>query len=234
MEQIKLNKKFFQTVYDQIIPIIDYTNLFIFGVTTALAWPLPDKPIDKNKLQELYENATLPDLRRDDVNIPDGPIVEPVSASNELSGENFVYDRKDAYYNKGRPAYYDYNPQKTNSMYSANDWYYNQPKHRKSSKYGYYFNKAPKERLYDQIDRIAKQPYRPWQKKSSWGRPTTSAPPPKRRPVKTGRRLVYPMLRKRSVRDVTLQSDPEERLSLHHHRSTRHALYVSIEKYLQA
>lgn len=31
-------------VYDQIIPIEDYTNLYILGVTVALAWELPDSP----------------------------------------------------------------------------------------------------------------------------------------------------------------------------------------------
>lgn len=31
-------------MYDQIIPIVDYTNLFIFGLTVAMAWQLPDKP----------------------------------------------------------------------------------------------------------------------------------------------------------------------------------------------
>lgn len=60
------------SVYDQIIPVVDYTNLFILGVTTALAWELPDSPTYMDeKLQEQYKNGTLPLLNRNDINITD-------------------------------------------------------------------------------------------------------------------------------------------------------------------
>lgn len=40
---------FHNLVYDQIIPIVDYTNLLIMGVTVALAWRLPDTPDFREK-----------------------------------------------------------------------------------------------------------------------------------------------------------------------------------------
>jgi len=44
----------FQLVFDIIIPIVDYTNYAILGITCSVAWELPSKPPS-----ELIENVHL-------------------------------------------------------------------------------------------------------------------------------------------------------------------------------
>lgn len=61
-----LNKIFF-IVYDTYHPVVDYTNLIVVGITGALAWELPTKPVyPDEELQEIYKNGSLPLLRRND------------------------------------------------------------------------------------------------------------------------------------------------------------------------
>lgn len=201
--------------------------MFIFGVTCGLAWPLPSEPIDFAKLRKLYENSTLPDIRRQD----DDDDVDNGIFTNELSKTNLIYDQKDAYYKNNR--YYS-KPQtvqnkgsttKLNPVYGGNDFYY---KNRGKENY-------PNTKLYNQIDGIVNRPFKPWEKSSSWGKTkrvqssTTITNP-------TRKHFIYPVIGKRSVRelDVHQENHHEERLALHHHRSTRHALYESIERYLEA
>lgn len=43
-QKIEITNLIHILVYDQIVPIVDYTNLFIFGLTVSMAWELPDKP----------------------------------------------------------------------------------------------------------------------------------------------------------------------------------------------
>ncbi|KAJ6635414.1 hypothetical protein Bhyg_13999 [Pseudolycoriella hygida] len=47
-----------QLVYDQIIGVVDYTNLFILGITCALAWQLPHEPFDEEMLKEQFLNGS--------------------------------------------------------------------------------------------------------------------------------------------------------------------------------
>lgn len=216
-------------VYDQIIPIVDYTNLFIFGVTTALAWPLPSEPIDTAKLRKMYENATLPDIRRQD----DDDVGNEIF-TNELNRTNMVFGQNDAFYKNNR-FYSKPKPQtkgttKLNPFYGGNDEYY---KHRDNSKLGYSYNgKSKNDRIYNQIDSIAKRPFKPWQNQAKWGQTTLFKSHPATQPA---RHIIYPAIGKRSIRDLDAQSQDhqEERLALHHHRSTRHALYEIIERYLE-
>lgn len=68
-------------VYDQIIPIVDYTNLFILGVTCALAWELPENPVHLNEeLMAKYKNGTLPLLLRNDENVSENSITNDYAA----------------------------------------------------------------------------------------------------------------------------------------------------------
>lgn len=52
-------------MYDQIAPIVDYANLFIFGLTVALAWELPSKPdysatdTTEDKISRKHSNNTI-------------------------------------------------------------------------------------------------------------------------------------------------------------------------------
>lgn len=57
----------FFIVYDTYHPVVDYTNLLVVGITGALAWELPTKPVyPDEELQEIYKNGSLPLLRRND------------------------------------------------------------------------------------------------------------------------------------------------------------------------
>lgn len=177
----------------------------------------------------MYENSTLPDIRRKDDEDIDDEI-----ATNELSKDNIIFNQKDSYYTSKDRFYSRPPPVKTkisttklNPVYGGNDYYY---KNRESNKFDYYFNrKGSNTRMYNQIDQIAKRPFKPWQTKSSWGEKKRYQQYP------ATRKVIYPIIGKRSVRDLDVSHEDhhEDRLSLHHHRSTRHSLYQSIERYLE-
>lgn len=57
-------------VYDTYQPILGYSNYLILGVTAAMAWELPSKPIYLDEeLRESYQMDNLPLLNRNDKNI---------------------------------------------------------------------------------------------------------------------------------------------------------------------
>ncbi|XP_037038698.1 uncharacterized protein LOC119076131 [Bradysia coprophila] len=59
-----------QLVYDQIIGVVDFTNLFILGITCAMAWQLPHEPFDEDFLKNQFLNDDEP-KRRIDENVTD-------------------------------------------------------------------------------------------------------------------------------------------------------------------
>lgn len=190
-------------------------------MTTALAWPLPDKPIDDAKLREMFANGTgVPFRRIDDDADTSGDA--SASASAELSTDARV---PDAYYAGRRPP--DTQPQ-LNQLYDRDDWYYSRDR--------FVGNKRPQQRLDEQlIDRLASNgaSYRPWTASTGWSaRPPVPAPAAAPAPQRRHHRI-YPALGKRSVRNRR-SADAEDHLSLHLHRSTRHSLYASVERYLAA
>lgn len=70
---------FHNSVYDQIIGVVDYTNLFILGITCAMAWQLPHEPFDEDFLRKQFEEEDdIPPKRRNDENITDVPVIENV------------------------------------------------------------------------------------------------------------------------------------------------------------
>ncbi|XP_023161866.2 uncharacterized protein LOC111593379 [Drosophila hydei] len=58
----------FQLVFDLIIPIVDYTNFAILGITCAVAWELPSKPPSEllENLRTRLNDGTLGTVRRND------------------------------------------------------------------------------------------------------------------------------------------------------------------------
>ncbi|KAM7362307.1 uncharacterized protein ACRADG_013071 [Cochliomyia hominivorax] len=58
----------FQLVFDLIIPIVDYTNFAIMGITCAVAWELPSKPPSEiiENLQTKLNDGTFGISRRND------------------------------------------------------------------------------------------------------------------------------------------------------------------------
>lgn len=93
-------------VYDQIIGMVDSTNLHIFGITVALAWQLPDKSM----FTEEQTEAPLHDTKisvSEIVNKTDkADVIEPSANKN--------HRHYDTYYNR-----------KNYHAYNLNDKYYN-------------------------------------------------------------------------------------------------------------
>lgn len=60
----------FPIVWDGIIPIVDYTNYLILGITVALAWELPSKPPSEiiEELKDKLNDGSLGLHRNDTVN----------------------------------------------------------------------------------------------------------------------------------------------------------------------
>lgn len=57
----------FRTVYDTYHPIVDHSNLLIIGITAAMAWELPSKPVDLNEY--IHGAHEMEELRRKDKNV---------------------------------------------------------------------------------------------------------------------------------------------------------------------
>lgn len=146
----------FFIVYDQIIPIVDYTNLLIFGVTTALAWELPDKPISKSQLMEIYENGTLPLLRRNDT-------VDTIDTTTTKPVQNFKNRPLDSYYNNRNEyagnSYYNSAGGGNNDI-SYDPVYFN-------NKPNYKPNRYSDDNTLEQINYYSGKKYKPW-KSSQW------------------------------------------------------------------
>lgn len=199
-------------VYCGIFPIVDFTNLFILGVTAALAWALPDQPINVSEfLMEQYQNGTLPLLDREDSDVANISY-QTTAKTNRTSLKSSGYD---SYYRNNKPPNYA-------------DTYYRggSPKDSFIS----YDN-----RVINEINRYSSKPYEPW-RRTDWslvgkrGGGRTEKRPKSYRPRPNVR--IYPALGKRSV--VTSQNSFEELFYMNHHRETRHDLYSVIEKYLGA
>lgn len=84
-------------LYDTYHPVVDYTNLLVVGITSALAWELPSQPVYlEDELQEIYNNGSLPLLRRNDDNVEINRFQDENVAGNILFSLTF-------YRNEGGP-----------------------------------------------------------------------------------------------------------------------------------
>lgn len=71
------------SVYDSVVTIPDYTIYAVTGVTVALAWGLPDKPVYPEDLMQQYEDGDLPLLlHRADVNVTKNVPMKQMNATN--------------------------------------------------------------------------------------------------------------------------------------------------------
>lgn len=65
-------------VYDTVHPIVGYRNYLVLGITAAMAWELPSRPIYLDEeLQGSYEMGELPLLNRNDKNVTSAQYVLP-------------------------------------------------------------------------------------------------------------------------------------------------------------
>lgn len=58
---------FRRAVYDTYHPIVDHTNLLVLGITAAMAWELPSKPVDLNEY--VHGANEMEEQRRKDKNV---------------------------------------------------------------------------------------------------------------------------------------------------------------------
>lgn len=86
-------------MYDTYHPILEYTNYAILGITAALAWELPSRPVYLNEeLRESYEMGNLPLINRHDQNVSNVNYTSTVKRpstnatnSNENAYSNYYY-----------------------------------------------------------------------------------------------------------------------------------------------
>lgn len=106
---------FLNAVYDQIIPIVDYTNLLILGVTCALAWELPDKPVHASEeLMNQYQNGTLPLLLRMDENITE-------TTNNHNYNYHKIYDSY-YYHQSNKDGFNNWNADGAKTSFATKMW----------------------------------------------------------------------------------------------------------------
>lgn len=121
--------------------MVDYTNLFIFGITCALAYELPSKPtyVD-DELMDLYKNGSLPLLDRDDYNISDTNLVatdDKLKTINKTTKNNNYNN----YYNNNNRIPIDnyyFGDKSDNDYYKSSRL---RPEQQTSNKHNYYFNR---------------------------------------------------------------------------------------------
>lgn len=106
----------FQLVFDLIIPIVDYTNFAILGVTCAVAWELPSKPPSElvENLRTRLNDGTLGTVRRNgSIESPNGDEIgqgvgeQVVQANTNWQAVHApTYTATDATNDQQRYAYY--------------------------------------------------------------------------------------------------------------------------------
>lgn len=93
-------------MYDQIIGIINYTNIHIFGITCALAWQLPHESVfaKKNHTYSMHnENITITDKNSN----------KTQTKRTDLLHFTTYYDRNNYHKHDMNDAYYNYLKSKT-------------------------------------------------------------------------------------------------------------------------
>lgn len=116
-------------------PVVDYANVFVVGITAAMAWELPNKPVYlEQELQDAYKNGEFLLIDRSDNNVTEDQKItttkKPSSSKNtKKTGLDSYYNQPDRYYTKDR-------------YYANSNYYYKQPwsmGQKKSNKFYYYF-----------------------------------------------------------------------------------------------
>lgn len=107
--ETKINNHAYYLVYDQIIGIIDFTNIHIFGVTVSLAWQLPHKTAFADEEHKGMHNNKISisqvDTDKIDKNVP----------SKDMSKHNYYFE---SYFN--RSNYHSH--QMDNDYYAYLNW----------------------------------------------------------------------------------------------------------------
>lgn len=104
-------------VFDEIIPIVDYNNWLILGVTVALAWELPSKPPSEQleEIRDKLNDGTL--FLRKDENVNDLQYVDKPKEPQNLLRPSSYTPSQNYFYSEGRR--WDSGFQSKNSFPSA-------------------------------------------------------------------------------------------------------------------
>lgn len=206
-------------VFDQVIPIVDYSLYVVTGQTLALAWELPHRPI-------VLENMLFDPLP------PQQPVVESVPVQQQVplppqpprpAFYQQPYRRVDSYYyGDKRPLW-----QPSSSSYANKNTAYRNP-------FSYYNRQPATTTTEYPISTTKRDPDRPRDIIINDNFPF----------IGKRKMAVLPMGKRsapdEATADTTTPSPPppppqsSERLALRHHRQSRYDLYRLIEVYLTA
>lgn len=210
----------FSLVFDEVIPIVDYTLYVVTGQTLALAWELPHRPI---VLEDMFMTPA------DSVPV----VVEPAPASVEplrpVIAPVSAVRRTDSYYFGRTPN------NRTGALRPLSA----EVRRPSSSYYSYgdrFYGDGPNRNSIDRFDDERLM----WSTTTTTTTTTPSPPDPN-----AGRDIIisdnYPFNRKRPIyampvgkRSVDDENERTENLAERHHRHSRYDLYRLIEIYLTA
>lgn len=119
-------------MYDTYHPILGYSNYLILGITAALAWELPSKPVYLDEeLRDSYEMGNLPLAQRKDQNVSNvtytstnkqtSPPSNTNSAGSNTFSNNYYYTNVPSASNKNPFNRYNY------AVDPNHPFYYNVP-----------------------------------------------------------------------------------------------------------
>nr|XP_019565378.2 uncharacterized protein LOC109433402 [Aedes albopictus]XP_029718355.1 uncharacterized protein LOC109403301 [Aedes albopictus] len=237
----------FQVVYDQTIPVVGSTLLFTVGVTVALAYQLPSISIFEISKMLREHVADGVHLRRKDENFNDTTLVDTSTNKYEQSNKHSYYYNNPygssqqqqtngtknilSYYNnlqqQNQPPQMGYNNRiqyytsSNDSRYgayqsSANNWQSTHPSFSLKDLPPNFL--SPYNHTRNDWNSVLSKYFLNWVRKH----------PPN---YHLSKKRFYPVFGKRSIEEHT---HPEDKFFLNHHRSTRHDLYLQIEKFLDA
>ncbi|GAB0091550.1 hypothetical protein DMENIID0001_064050 [Sergentomyia squamirostris] len=221
-----------QVIYDQTIPVVALPLVFTVGVTVAIAYELPSKPLSE-LVDDFRNKFELPKSEGNN------------SKSDNINKITYIANRHNLYYNddpkvKANVQYQikrkDYYPPQSQQIYYVNNkpnpWIDN-------DKFNYYFggnsvNYGNEDKKFSYIKMLANQyaksaksaPYREQKKKKE---PNINRSFQKKLPYH--RQRIYPVFGKRSINEEIDQEEEENNKM--YHVTTRQRLYGSIEKYLE-
>ncbi|XP_055694928.1 uncharacterized protein LOC129796837 [Lutzomyia longipalpis] len=220
-----------QVIYDQTIPVVALPLVFTVGVTVAIAYELPSKPLSElaEDFRKKFDVLKNNNSKADNINH-----ITYVSKDKIWKDRYSGINRHDLYYQKDQniASNIQYQVKRKNDpphVYYENNkpnpWIENEKlKYYFGNKYQSFGNEDKK---FNYIKMLANRyttpvPQRPAQRKDSSNRSFN-------RKVPHRKHIIQPVFGKRSIDDV---DEDEEELHKIYHISTRQRLYNNIERYL--
>ncbi|XP_059611032.1 uncharacterized protein LOC132257964 [Phlebotomus argentipes] len=216
-----------QVIYDQTIPIVALPLVFTVGVTVAIAYELPSKPL--SELEADFVNKF--DVLKSDKKADNTSKVDNINHISYISSADWknrfkFANKHDLYYNDDPKIASRVQYEKIQRKKDPPQIYYenNRPNPWiESDRFQHYF-KGNEDNKFSYVKKLASKytPKVPKRKDSAINRSFKKALHRKH--------MIQPVFGKRSAEDV---DDEEAQLHKMYHISTRHRLYGNIERYLE-